>query len=456
MLIEFSVENFRSFREKKTLSMVASKRITGGEAEHLVDIPGTDEKLLRVAAIYGANGAGKSNLVKAIEFALERISEGTKPNEKIPYHPFRLDKEKMEAPTTFSFLIAAGDSVFKYSYSYDSDSVHSEELNRIIGEKRQSIFHRTQSENGKAQIKFGAEFKKSATETIKALKTVGARPNQLFLTEIININDDTNQGELLYIITSFLTTRVGVLHPSSQLRSKGEVLEEVEGFIHFASEFLRVADTGIEHVAVTHQESRANSIPEFILKQLEAIQDRDSVVHLTSSDGSEYLYEGSESITQLVTSTVHKTLNGGEEIFPFSDESDGTQRFLELLLPIYQIQKSNGLLVIDELERSLHPLLAYKFVELFLKGCEEKSTQLIFTTHSTHLLDLALLRRDEIWFTEKDTGGGTDLYPLSDFKVRKDLAIDKGYIQGRYGAIPFLGGFDELLHKRDQSEGQAK
>jgi hypothetical protein len=137
------------------------------------------------------------------------------------------------------------------------------------------------------------------------------------------------------------------------------------------------------------------------------------------------------------------------------EESDGSRRLLKLLPFLYRLTRQAGVIVIDELERSMHPMLARKFIEFFLKAADNSESQLIFSTHESTLLDLDLMRRDGIWFTEKDQEGATHLYSLADFKVRKDLRIEKGYLEGRFGAIPFLGGIDRLMEEQSGAEARA-
>jgi hypothetical protein len=132
------------------------------------------------------------------------------------------------------------------------------------------------------------------------------------------------------------------------------------------------------------------------------------------------------------------------------DESDGTRRLLDLLPALHQMQKQGGVYFVDEIDRSMHPILVRRLVEFFLASCGESPGQLMFTTHESSLLDLDLLRRDEIWFAEKDYEQATRLYSLADFKVRNDLEIRKHYLQGRFGAIPFLGNLDRLMKGQDE------
>jgi len=160
-------------------------------------------------------------------------------------------------------------------------------------------------------------------------------------------------------------------------------------------------------------------------------------------DGEEFLLEG-KRYYRITVQSAHKDQN--EKVTPFglSEESDGTRRLLSLIPALYHLQNSIGVYFIDEIDRSLHPILVWKFLEFFLRA---GGRQIIFTTHESNLLDLDLLRRDEIWFAEKDDKAATHLYSLMDFKVRNDLEIRKHYLQGRFGAIPFLGNLDRLIEK---------
>jgi AAA15 family ATPase/GTPase len=166
------------------------------------------------------------------------------------------------------------------------------------------------------------------------------------------------------------------------------------------------------------------------------------------SDGDELIIEKtSGNRYHLITiGAEHENRNGPNVSFRLEQESDGTRRLLNLLPALYHLRRSNAVYFIDEIDRSMHPILARKFLEFFLKSCGGGKRQIIVTTHESTLLDLDLLRRDEIWFAEKDNGGSTRLYSLVDFKVRTDLEIRKHYLQGRFGAIPFLGNLDGLIN----------
>ena len=178
---------------------------------------------------------------------------------------------------------------------------------------------------------------------------------------------------------------------------------------------------------------------QLLLKIFEQVDDLGLDGHIERGDGKGF------RVARLVAE--HRDDSGQPVAFSLSDESDGTRRVLDLLPALYQAKGGRRVFVIDEIDRSLHPLLAKKFLEFFLRLDSRERGQMILTTHEANLMDLELLRRDEIWFTEKNRASETSVYSLSDFNIRTDLKVAKGYLQGRFGAIPFLGDIDRLAEK---------
>ena len=225
-----------------------------------------------------------------------------------------------------------------------------------------------------------------------------------------------------------------------------------EQFARFAGDFLREANTGIDGLNVRTETVNLDAVPpppELFREILEDLPQGDSVL-LANQEGEKLFLEaaGEGLVRFQKIDAVHDRKTGQRTHLPLHEESDGSQRLLDLLPALYYLANEGGVFVIDELERSMHPMLARKFIEFFLKVEGNAKSQLIFTTHESTLLDLDLMRRDGIWFVEKDPEGATHLYSLADFKVRKDLRIEKGYLEGRFGAIPFLGGIDHLIEEK--------
>ena len=465
MLLSFSVENFRSFQAEETLSLLAAKRL-GTEPPHCCEIPNTGEHALRVVSLYGANGAGKSNLVRALGLLEQMVLRGTPPGELTPHSPFLLDNESPNKPSSFELQFIEEGEVFRYGVCCDADRVHEEWLAVYEGKKERNLFTRVSRIDGAVTVRLGPGAKDAShPKKISALAEVGARPNQLFLTEVVNLDDPEAQGPRFQRAIKWFASTLTIIEPDAPFLSLAQTIASDETFAEFAGRFLREASTGIAGIDVETSEipwSEFSAVPlGSVKRRIENLSQGDTL-HFHDHDGEEMFLEGAakdvvklRKIVALHDGALH---DGGEEPqrrLPLREESDGSQRLLDLLPVLFRVTRQGGVFVIDELERSMHPMLARKFIEFFLKAVPGAKSQLIFTTHESALLDLDLVRRDGIWFAEKDQKGATHLYSLADFKVRTDLRIEKGYLAGRFGAIPFLGGIDHLIEEQAVAEAKA-
>jgi uncharacterized protein len=223
---------------------------------------------------------------------------------------------------------------------------------------------------------------------------------------------------------------------------------------------LRASSTGVDHLKVvkneiTEEELRSllpEPIAATVLKKIAEDEDGTTVVRV--GDSSELLVErkGANRFFRITIQSMHTQDQGREVSLELKDESDGTRRLLDLIPALHYLRSNSAIYFIDEIDRSLHPILVLRFLDFFLRSCKGAHRQIIVTTHESNLLDLDLFRRDEIWFAEKDLSAETHLYSLSEFKVRKDLEIRKHYLQGRFGAIPFLGNLEHLIAGQRCSE----
>ncbi len=460
MLLSFSVENFRSFQAEETLNLLASPRLGTPGSPHCREIAGTGEHALRVASLYGANGAGKSNLVRAIHVLEQLVLHGTPPGKAISYTPFLLDGESATKPTSLELQFMEEGEVFRYGICYDADRIHEEWLAVYKGKKEHSVFTRVSEEGGATTVSLGPTAKEaSSPQKIKALAEVGARPNQLFLTEVVNLDDPKAQGPRFQRVVNWFKSTLQLVEPDSQFARLAETIATDERFVEFAGRFLREASTGIAGLDVQTREKPMSELLKSSLNVLENILDhlpQDGDLVIQGPQGEEMFVDKSGNvITVRNIGALHDSATGNMVKLPLREESDGSRRLLNLLPALYRITTESTVFVIDELERSMHPMLARKFIEFFLKAVRGADSQLIFTTHESTLLDLNLVRRDGIWFAEKDPKGATHLYSLADFKVRNDLRVEKGYLAGRFGAIPFLGGIDHLIEEQAAAEVEA-
>jgi AAA15 family ATPase/GTPase len=404
--------------------------------------------------LYGANAAGKSNFVQALDILRRLVRYGIPHGNHAPFLPFRLDHKTQEKPTSFELQFLEGNMVFRYGVCYDTDRIHEELLSVYQNEKERNLFYRTTKEDGTVDVKLGVAAKgKNSSPKIKALAKIGARKNQLFLAEIVNLDNPDARGLHLQLAIQWFTCTLSVIPADAPFERLARTIDEDKEFAQFAVEFLRDADTGIADLNVNINEIQISKIseklPQPLLQMLVNLQQNQSLT-LPGPSGGEMSVAGAKKDTIEVReiTTLHGLSSGKKVQFPIAAESDGTQRLLNLLPALYYLLGEGGVFVIDELERSMHPILAKKFIEFFKKVGHKTKSQLIFTTHESTLLDLDLMRRDGIWFVEKDKEGATHLHSLADFKVRSDLNIEKGYLTGRFGAIPFLGGIDRLMEKK--------
>ncbi len=445
MLVQFSIENFLSFDEEQVFSMVAG---SGDQhTRHLIpNTPHKGKALLRGAAIYGANASGKSNLVQAIRFAQNLILQGTRITQVIPTLPFKLDADT-NRPSKFEFIIKAQGVLYNYGFRLQASQILEEWLFATPHAQEVLYFERSRLPSGTEHFQFGNALTGRIKKQTQFLDFIaqGTRPNQLFLTEAI----DRNVSELLPLFQWFQNSCLILSAEATSRDVEGRAHTNQE-FIGFLSRFLCLTDTGIQ--AVTTKEVPFDfdryipEMPDWQRDEVKAIiasMSSQEMTTIRSAAGERFaLMRGEQGEPILVLFNMqHQGKQGQYVPFQINEESDGTQRLIHLLPALFGLrQEQERVVIIDEMDSRLHPLLTRLFVQSALDGASENpQSQLIFTTHDTNLLDLDLLRRDEIWFAEKDKDGASHLYSLAEFKIRPDLKIEKGYLNGRFGAIPFIG-----------------
>lgn len=451
MLIQFSVENFLSFNEEQTFSLVATS--SDKHPAHLVQ--GEDAKggtILRAAAIYGPNASGKSNLVQALRFAQRLIVERTQSNQSLRVRPFRLDAETNQRSSKFEFVIRSEDVLYNYGFRLNSKIILEEWLYATFNKQEVILFERTTPIDGTVNVELGPQMRGRAKEQAQFLKFIaqGMQPNQLFLTEASEHN-----VALVKPLMDWFQNALVLIPAEARFSSLEVKAHNDKAFIQFVSNAIRAAGTGIETVETQEIPVDLNRLlPEMSTDEREELQSRlgdtakDEVVIIETSSGRRYLLKLGENggLIRIRLMFQHQGKQGESVTFNMDEESDGTQRFIHLLAALFMMKNQpEKTIVIDELDRRFHTHLSRMFLQLAL-NCDKDHThsQLIFTTHDTNLLDLDLLRRDEIWFVEKDVQGASSLYSLTEFKTRDDLKIEKGYLNGRFGAIPFISDIRHL------------
>lgn len=416
MLINFSFGNFRSFRDIKSLRMEA------GRVEELADsvIEKDGFRLLPVAAIYGANSSGKTNVIKAMGEFRYIVTKNSKldPDDTLFQVPFLLDVQTREAPTVFEIQILLDSTVYRYGFEYlpteiVSEWLYEKEVKPYARERR--LFQRE-----KQEIDISSEYFSEGLQWVDNIKKL---KNRLFLSYVYYNGGDISQKLIKYL--SHCNTISGLEGGGYEQLSLKMIEHHSEGYQE-AMELFKKLDLGFTEIEVKEKE-----VADGLKGRLAALQNNDPEKPL--------------SIKVYETYTTHNVYNKKGKIVSQTkfranyNESNGTNKVISFSGPLFDTLLKGKVLFVDELDAKLHPILTRAIVRLFMdKETNPKGAQLVFTTHDTHLIDKYYLRRDQVWFTEKDATEASDLYSLFEFKERNDRNFEKNYIQGRYGAIPFI------------------
>ena len=422
MLVEFRVKNFRSLRDEQVLSLVASKDKTLQDTHTVATGLKAAPSLLRSAVVYGANASGKSNLIKALQYMRGVVVESAtviQPGQTYGVQPFRLDAVSAKEPTEFEVTFILDGTRYQYGFSMTSQRIISEHLLVYKAFKPQRWFERRLNpETGKDVYEFGSGLKGA-----KNLWEGATRPNALFLSMAVQLN-----SEALRPVFDWFVNGLVIVNEQSQLNPQMSIqmLKQAEGRKRIC-DFLTAADISIADIEVVTRKVMGQA------------------VHFDLVAGKTEVRAEEMEDHQLRFS--HVTENG-KAVLDLMDESSGTRNLLFLAGPVMDILRKGQTLVIDELDTSLHTLLVRELVRLFHRPeINTGAAQLIFTTHDTSLLDAPdLFRRDQIWLVEKETDQTSSLVSLSEFSPRKNEVLERGYLMGRYGAVPFLSGALGVKH----------
>ena len=401
MIAEIKFKNMFSFRDETVLSFEADKS-KDLESYHVVELA-PDVKLLKLAVIYGANASGKSNIIKVCDFIRSFITcTPLNKAELIKIVPFLLNRTSKEQASEFSvsFYAMNGDKAIRYVYSVLLETTHivRETLIYYLSQQPATVFERSM-ENNVSSIKFGQKVKISTAA--KEEITLKCLPNMSVFAAYMQVN--TNIAEMETALQYLTKQMMPAIVPTSSLSRYAEEAIKKETAKEYILRYLQEADFNISNISSKEQETKKG------------------VVNYT-------MYQHK----------VSSGLGGNDYEFPELYESDGTIRTFGLASQIQNSIGSNAFLAVDEIESSLHPKLIEYMIERFLK--ESKQAQLLLTTHYDGLLgEEDLLRKDNIWFAEKNTDGASVLYPLTDFKgLNRISSLQKAYKFGKFGAVPNL------------------
>jgi uncharacterized protein len=424
MLIEFSVGNYRSFKEQVTFSMVAANLVAQDKKldENNVFEVDDDLKLLKSAAIYGANASGKSNLAKALNFMrwfMVNSSKETQSTEKIGVERFQLSTETEAKPSFFEIVFLMNGKKYRYGFEATRDKVVSEWLFYVPKSKETKLFER-KLDNIRVSKTYKADGIQERTRQNALFLSVSAQFNVKiaekildWLTNSINVVSGLNdRGYRGYTVSCLMDNE-----------NKDEILQ-----------LLKNLDLGFGDVKVEEIEVTVDSLPGELPDEIKNLLIKNGVGKAISVQTMHRKFDEAGNIIST-------------ELFNLDNqESEGTQKVFALAGLLVDTLKNGKVLIIDEFDARIHPLISRAIVELFNDNeTNSNNAQLIFMTHDTNLLSNQLFRRDQIWFAEKNRYGATDLYSLAEYNIPNDASFESDYIKGRYGAIPYIVSLNHLI-----------
>ncbi|KML16699.1 phage resistance protein [Leclercia adecarboxylata] len=422
MLIEFRVKNFRSLRDEQVLSLVASKDKTLQDTHTQATGISAAPAVLRSAVVYGANASGKSNLIKALQYMRGVVTESAtamQPSQTFAVQQFRLDAVSIGQPSEFEVTFLNDGVRYQYGFAMTTQRIVSEHLLVYKSFKPQHWFtRRFDADTSKDIYDFGPGLKGP-----KNLWEGATRPNALFLSMAVQLN-----SESLRPLFDWFLNHLVIFNEQAQLSPQMsiELLKQADGRKEICN-FLSSADISIADIDVETRKVPGQAIHFDLMAGKTEVRSEEMEEHKV---------------------LFHHVTEQGKAVFDIMDESNGTRNLLFLAAPVLNILNKGLTLVIDELDNSLHTLLVRELVRLFHRPeINTGGAQLIFTTHDTSLLDAPnLFRRDQVWFVEKDRDQTSTLVSLSEFSPRKNEALERGYLMGRYGGVPFLDHTLGLKH----------
>lgn len=447
MLMRFSVSNFMSFGYKTATEY---HLYAGRSEQHKERIIHYEErKVLKFSAIYGANASGKTNLVRAVE-AGRQIIVNTMENVNFQDKYCRSKESNAEQPTLFEYEFSVGSRCFAYGFTANlkSNKILTEWLYELESAEERVIFERV-AETG--QYYFDENMFEEAENREQFhffIKDANRIQTTLLLYEIHRRKMEDGDFELFNRVFDWFKYKLIVIYPETKIGASYFLFGSDNRKL---TDILKYLDTGITDYTMRDMNESAfrkyfpdEALADRILHRVDSVKNTKAKSILNFGNTLfelDYDEKGTKRISKLMFQ------HGMDESrYEYGEESDGTQRLIELLDVILN-DDEDKVFVIDELDRSLHPQMTVKFVESFLKFSKEKTTQLIITTHESNLMDLNILRRDEIWFAEKEVDNRTKLYTLEQFKIRYDKVVAKDYLAGRYGAVPVFKDFDYVWGK---------
>ena len=439
MIVKASVDNVLSFNEETSISFVASK--SDSLSAHVTRAKLRDDiSILKMGLIYGANGSGKSNIIKCIaslqEFALKGCPD-------VKLEPFKLAAEQ-RGISKIEVEFKAGEKFYAYGVAYGKQRITEEWLYQIGSRDGKPIFTRTVTDD-KDDISFSPSYVKAGSKDMEFLYFLadGTPKNKTFLHEYIVRN---GKGiEAIPVVYDWFR-QMQIIFPGTRSRDIAVRVLTDKDFREATKALLKLFGTGVSDFKRVEIRPEEAGIPDTVQQNMEKRLLDQGSGGIVVSDGTRYFYvvlRKEQIIAWMELKMVHIADDGSERVFNITEESDGTVRLLDFIPMLIDMRVNDAVYLVDEIDRSMHPMMTvelFKCYDKILTSKHGRNVQLICTTHESTLLSEAPIRNDEVWFVEKDANGASHMTSLVEYKPRQD--IRRGYLMGRYGAIPFFGSLE--------------
>ena len=440
MLLRYIVSNFKSIGHPVEFSMFPTACNADDRFLKTINTKAGEWKVLRRGGFFGPNAAGKSSFIESIKFARDFIVDGQKSGKGTGINQFKGEFDDLQGVSFFQFMFYLDGEVYEYGFSLDRRQVHEEWLMQLTEKDLEPLFSRSTDEDGKTEIQIESKFaRKNSKDRMLAeiLKDSiqESQKNQLFLYKLC----DNGIKKAEKIVDWF--KNIQVIFPKTKVQALPLQLKADEELRKYIASMLEKMDTGVYEISVAsdeidfHELAQKLDLPKEIVDDIEEI--KNGIVNL---NGKYFVFSEQKKRTILVQLKFNHRLNNKAVQFNIDDESDGTQRLVDLLPMLFSIGKSQSIYFVDEIDRSLHTKLSQYLLDEFAKNAGEEDNQIVFTAHDVNLINLRNFRQDEIWFIEKNRAGESQIKPFSDFDMKDGQDALKAYLNGRFGAVPMVRG----------------
>lgn len=439
MLLRYVVSNFKSIGHPVEFTMFPTAESTDDRFLKTITTRAGDWKVLMRGGFFGPNASGKSSFIESIDFARDYIVDGQKSGKGTGVDQFRGDFHELKGLSSFQFMFYIDGEVYEYGFSLDRRQVYEEWLMQLTEKDFVPLFARFTKENGKTEIEVTSKFARKGSKDWMLADVLKRgiqenQKNQLFLYKLY----DNGTKKADKIVNWF--KHLQVIYPGTKANILPIMMRTDEELRNYIGEMLKKMDTGVYEISVVnddidfHDYAEKMNLPKELIDKIEEI--KNGIVNL---NGKYFIFsEKGKNRTTLVQLKFSHQLNNRTTQFNIEEESDGTQRLVDLLPMLFTVNKNPTLYFVDEIDRSLHTKLSQFLLDEFALNVESGMNQIVFTAHDVNLINLKHFQQDELWFIEKNHLGESTIKPFSDFETETGQDVLKSYLSGRFGAVPVI------------------